>query len=84
MDRTGPARQLAPVGAELEGHDDAGDHAQAEGDTEDAEPKVKQALIDGSTGCKRQRLQKSKPRGEPDRERRKNDVKRNGESELDA
>jgi hypothetical protein len=41
LDRTGPARQLAPIGAELEGHDDAGDDAQAEGDTEDAEPEIK-------------------------------------------
>ena len=32
------ARQLAPIGAELVGEHDAGDHAHAEGDSEDLGP----------------------------------------------
>ena len=40
-------RAPAPVGSELEGHDDAADHAHAEGEREPIEPEVEHAPVDG-------------------------------------
>ncbi len=41
---TGNAAQLGPVGAELEGHDDAADHTHAERHRKDAQPEKVQPL----------------------------------------
>jgi hypothetical protein len=42
-DAAGEVDVAAPVGAELERHDDARDHAQSEGDGEDLDPEGRQA-----------------------------------------
>ena len=84
LDRPGLVGQLAPVGAELERHDDSRDDPHAEGDREYLEPEIEQAPIDVLPGRQRQGLQRRQPCGEPDGERGKDDVKGNGERELNA
>jgi hypothetical protein len=78
------ARQFAPIGAELVGEDDAGDHAHAEGDGEDLGPMKRDVAVDRLSGAKPQRLEHDEPGSEPDGEGRKENVERDGEGELDA
>ena len=50
QDIGGGVRIAAPVGAELERHDDAGDHAHPEGDRENPDPEHRDAKIDVAPG----------------------------------
>ncbi len=84
LDRAGLLRQHAPVGAELEGHDDAGDHAHREGDGEDLQPEVEDAPVDRVAGEKPHALDGREPGRQPDREGGKDDVEGHDEGELDA
>ena len=76
------ARELAPVGAELEGHHDAGDDTEPEGDAENLEPELEKDAVRRSPGREMQRLEHGQPSRQSDRERWKDDVERDGESEL--
>ena len=76
------ARELAPVGAELEGHHDAGDDTEPEGDAENLEPELKKYAVRRAPGREMQRLEHGQPSRQSDRERWKDDVERDGESEL--
>ncbi len=82
-DVAGRVGKAAPVGAELEGHDDPGHDAHAERDGKDLGPESGQlamALAAAEPG----RLQHHDPGSEADRERRKQDVERDDEGELQA
>ena len=46
-DAAGEGREIAPVGAELVGHDEAGDDAHGEVDGEDLRPEMVQVAVDG-------------------------------------
>jgi hypothetical protein len=84
LDRAGFRRQHAPVGAELEGHDDAGDHAHAERHREDLEPEVEDAPVQGIAGKQPRAFDGRQPRRQPDGEGRENDVEADDKRELDA
>ena len=75
LDRAGPLGEHAPVGAELERHDDAGDDTHAERHREDLEPEVEDPSVDGVAGGERHAFDRRQPRRQPDGERRKDDVK---------
>src|SRR5262249_17265359 len=80
----GPLRQHAPVGAELERHDDAGHDPHAERHREHLEPEVEHPPIEGVTGGQPRALDGREPRRQPDRERREDDVKADDKRELEA
>ena len=84
LDRAGLLREPAPVGAELERHDDAGHDAHAEGDREDLDPEIEHAPVERVAGGQPRALDRRQPRGQPDREGREDDVKADDERELDA
>ena len=71
-----------PVGAELVGHHDARHDAHAEGDGEDLQPVIEQVDEDVASGPQPERFQHRQIARQPDRERREDDVKGHGESEL--
>jgi hypothetical protein len=48
------------------------------------QPQIKQAAIDGTRGDQMQPFENTKPRRQPDRERRKDDVKRDCECKLQS
>src|SRR5690606_9341754 len=73
----------APVRAELVGHGDARDHPHAEVDGEDLQPEVIKIAIERTLGFQPQAFQHSQITGQADSDGRKDDVKRDGESELD-
>src|SRR5207253_6877959 len=75
-------RQLAPVGAELEGHHNARNDAEPERDTEDLEPEFEQHSVRRAPRRDVHRLEHGEPCRQPHGERREDDVKRNGEREL--
>ena len=77
-------RQLAPIGAELVGEDDAGDHAHAEGHGEDLGPVQGDVHVDRLAGLEPERFEHDQPGGKADGEGRKQDVEGDGEGELDA
>jgi hypothetical protein len=76
--------ELAPVGAELEGHHNAGHDTEPERDGKDSQPEVEQPTIDGLLEHQGARFEKGEPGRKPDRERGKDDVERHREGELDA
>ncbi len=82
-DAAADPRQLAPVGAELVGHDDAGDHADAEGDGEDLDPELVQGAEFGPPGLQPQRLEHRQPARHPNGEGREQEVERHHEGELE-
>jgi len=82
LDRPGHFGQHAPIRAELECHHDPGYDTQAECHAKYFQPEFKKHLIDRAAGSKMKRFEDGQPRGKPDRERRENDVERDGESEL--
>ena len=84
LDRTGHPCHFAPVRAELERHDDAGNHAEPERDAENLEPEFEDHSVGGAPGREMQRLQHGEPHRQPDREGRKDDVERDGERELQS
>ena len=80
----GAVREPAPVGAELERHDDARDHPHAERDREDPGPELGQLAVERAPGREPARLEHDQPGREPDRERREQDVERDRDGELHA
>ena len=78
----GAGRELAPVGAELKRHDDAGHHAHAERHGEDPGPEPGQIAMKRAAAPQPDRLQHDEPRRQPDRERREQNVERDAEREL--
>jgi hypothetical protein len=83
-DRTGAVRERTPVGAELVAHDDARHHAHAEGERENLQPVAIQHQVGVTTAPQPQRFEHREVAREPDRECRKDDVKRDRERELQA
>ena len=79
-----PVGEHRPVGAELVGHDQARDHAHAEGDREDLQPVFEQVEIDRPAGPQPQPFEDGEIAREPDREGRKDEMERDGEGELQA
>jgi hypothetical protein len=83
-DRPGTVGKDRPVGAELIGHDDAGDDAHREGDGEDLQPIFEQVEVNVPARLQPQSFQDREVACEPDREGREDEVERDGEGELDA
>src|SRR4029077_3496204 len=82
LNRSSTFRQDAPVGAELERHDDPADHPHAEGEGEELEPKIEDPPVE-LVACPQPRaFERGKPCREPDREGWKDDVETDDESEL--
>ncbi len=81
---TGELRKGAPVGAELVGHDDARDHPHAEVDREYLHPEMVEIAIERALGFQPQAFQHRQVTGQADGDGREDDVKRNGEGELDS
>src|ERR1700728_1014687 len=77
-----PARQLAPVGTEFERHYDPGHHAETEDHAKDLQPELEHLAIGRTSGREIQSFEDSEPRCHTDRERREDDVERDGEREL--
>ena len=71
-----------PVGAELERHDDAGDHAHREGEREDLDPQLVGLQPGRLAGARVLRAEIHQDPGEPDGDAREQDVKRDVEPEL--
>src|SRR5215467_12892936 len=67
-------RVAAPIGTELERHDDAGDHAHPERDREYLDPERRDADVDIASGCKPKALEHGDERAKPDGEGRQQDV----------
>src|SRR5262249_25509605 len=78
------ARKLTPIGAELVGHDHAGNDAHAERERENFHPEQIEVLEQRFLGEKPKPLKHRKKRREPNREGWKNDVKAERESELQS
>ena len=76
-------REDRPVGAELIGHHNARHDAHAKGHGKDLFPVVEKHPIGFVLGPKPKRIHHRQKAGQPDRERRKDNVKRNGKGELD-
>jgi hypothetical protein len=72
----------APVGAELERHDDAGDHTHPEGNGEDLYPEGRDAQVDGPARPQIQPFQDRDVRRQPDRERGQQKVKCDNKRKL--
>jgi len=72
----------APIRAELEPHDDAGDDTEPECHAEDLEPELEDQPIHRPAGPQMHGLEHSEPRCQSDREGRKDDVECDGRSEL--
>ena len=82
LDRSGALGHDAPVGAELEGHHDAADHAHAERQSKYLEPEVEDPPIELVAGQQPHAFERCKPCGEPDREGWEDDVKTYHKREL--
>jgi hypothetical protein len=76
--------QTRPVGAELVAHHHAGDDAHAKANGEGLQPEAVEVVEGVAPGLQPQRLEHREVAREADRQRRKNDVKSDGESELQA
>jgi hypothetical protein len=77
-------REAAPIGAELERHDDPRDDAEPEGDRKDPQPERRDAEINPVAGAPIAPFEQSDVAGQPDRERRQQDVQRDDPEELQA
>ena len=84
LNRSGPLRQHAPVGAELKRHDDPGYDAQAERDRENLQPEIEHAPVERVAGGEPRALDRRQPCRQADREGREDDVKANDETKLQA
>jgi hypothetical protein len=85
LDRAGLYRHHTPVGAELESHYDAGDHAHAdEGNREDRPPEVEHPAVQPVAGHEARSRDRRQPSCQPDGEGREDDVKTDDEPELHA
>src|SRR5712692_6704070 len=83
-DSPGGAGKLGPVGAELEFHRDACDHAQDKVNTEDPRPEARSAVVVVVVGAQCYGFQDDNQESEPHGELRKQIMERDGESELKA
>ena len=87
-DAAGAAGELAPVGAELELHGDAGDDAEEEVDCEDPGPEagggVVPGLLVGIVGAERDRFEDDDQKRESHGELGEEIVVRDGEAEVNA
>ncbi|MNR06066.1 hypothetical protein D3C85_1221270 [compost metagenome] len=81
-DRAGKVGEGAPVGAELVGHDQAGDHAHAEVDGKDLRPEVIEVAVDLLPGLQPQPFQHREVAGQANGDGREDDVEGHGEGEL--
>src|SRR5205823_3677254 len=82
LDRSGAFRQYAPVGAELESHDDSTDHAHAERQGKYLEPEVEDPPVEFVAGPQPHAFESCKPCGEPNSEGWEDDMKADHEREL--
>ena len=82
-DVAGALAQHRPVGAELETHDDAADHAHAERDREDLEPEEVEVAPEVFARAQPAEFQECQPARQADGEGREQDVERDHEAELD-
>jgi len=82
LDRADHAGQYLPIRAELKGHDDAGNYPHPERHAEDLQPELEHHAIGWASGRHVQGFEDGQPRRQPDRERRKNNVERDREGEL--
>src|SRR5207244_3300791 len=82
VDRSGAFRQYAPVGAELESHDDSTDHAHAERQSKYLEPEVEDPPVELVAGPQPHAFERCKPCGEPNSEGWEDDMKADHECEL--
>ena len=76
--------EAAPVGAELERHDDARDHAHSERDRENLDPERRQPEVDLAAGREMRAFENGYEGRQPDRESGKQDMPTNDPAELDA
>src|SRR6202007_356591 len=83
LDRSGALGQYAPVGAELEGHHDAADHAHAERQSKYLEPEVEDPPIKLVAGQQSHAFKSCKPGGKPNGEGWEDDVEADDKGELD-
>jgi hypothetical protein len=87
-DAAGAARELAPVGAKLEFHRDAGNHAEEKIDCEDFAPEARcdivLCLLVGIGGTESDRFEKNDQECQPHGQLGKKIVIRDGESEVNA
>ncbi len=82
-DVCGRVGKPAPVGAELERHDDARHDAHAERHGENLDPEGRDAEIDLAPGREMQALEDGDERGKPDREGRQQEMPRDDPGELE-
>ncbi|MCY1420364.1 hypothetical protein D9M71_359800 [compost metagenome] len=82
-DAAGEGGELAPVGAELVGHHQAGDHAHAEVDREDLRPEVVEVAVDLLVGLQPQPFEHGQVAGQADGDGGEDDVEGHGKGELD-
>ena len=78
----GGLRKARPIGAELEFHGDAGDHAHGEVDGEDSRPEARRAIVVFVARAQRQRLQHYQQQRQSHGQLRKDVVEGDGESEM--
>ena len=82
--RPGAVGEHRPVGAELVGHDDAGDDAHGEGDGEDLQPVAEDVEEDVPLRPQPQPFQHHQEAGQPDGEGGEQEVPHHDEGELEA
>ena len=75
-------REARPVGAELEFHGDAGDHAHGEIDGEDLRPEARRAIVVLVAGAQRHGFQNHDQQRQAHGQLRKEVMKGDGESEM--
>ncbi len=83
-DGPGEVGEMAPVGAELVRHDQPGHHAHAEIDRENLRPEMIEVAVDLFVRFQPEAFQYGQVAGQPDGDRREDDVEGHGERELDA
>src|ERR1700722_4124420 len=66
LNRSCSARQLAPVGAEFEGHHDPGHHAETKNHSKDLQPELEDLAIGRTPGREIQGLEDREPRRHTD------------------
>ncbi|MNH05407.1 hypothetical protein D3C78_624670 [compost metagenome] len=83
-DGAGEIGKLAPVGTELVGHDQAGDHPHAEVDGKDFRPEMVKVTVDAVVGLQPQAFENSQVARQADGDGREQDVKGHGKRELNS
>src|SRR5690606_31682491 len=83
-DAAGEIREAAPVGAELIRHHQARDHAHTEIDGENLYPEMIEIAVHLGFGFEPESLEHGEVAGEADGDGGRNDVKGNGEGDLNS